>query len=512
MRFLIPLFAFVAYREAFRFSAERARELDAVDVERWFFIPDETAPVIVFAMAAWLLYRRWPRLQQVAWRPGPWWTTAPLLATGTSVFAWSTYAGAPDLLAVSLCINSFGLASLLGGAQAMRVVAVPALFVLFAIPLPAPLLSSLVWNFQIWTADYAGWLLYMIGQPAFVSGDQILRPHQAFQVIEACSGLRSVETLAMLTVLMIDLFGRRGWHAALLLALVPVVAFGLNGLRVLTLILNPHSDIAAVHNLQGIVVLLTGLTLLYVIDGVIGRVLTPAPRKPLGPPCPPTPTSMRAAAAGFAGLAAMSFAMPVYRLPPDPQPLLADHLTEQLGDWEAVADLRIDARFLERIGIRQNVFRRYVRPRTPAVELFVATGHHGNRFRSPFSPKSALPGSGWLTEHSDRVELADGVVADAKVLRKGTDRLLVYHWYEETEGLLDESVRTMLALDTSPLRRPREAVLVRMSTPLPSYGDVDLMRGERRLRRFHEVMRPGLDDYGRLREGAARAPEVAKAG
>ena len=52
--------------------------------------------------------------------------------------------------------------------------------------------------------------------------------------------------------------------APLLLLAAPPVAFMMNGFRALTLIFNPHSDIATIHNAQGIAVLMAGLSVLAV--------------------------------------------------------------------------------------------------------------------------------------------------------------------------------------------------------------------------------------------------------
>ena len=104
-----------------------------------------------------------------------------------------------------------------------------------------------------------------------VSGDRLILDRGLFAIIETCSGLRSIETLALLAILMIDLFGRRGRHALILLVLSPFVAFLINGLRCLGLIFNPHADIASIHNLQGIAMLLGGVLLLYFVDGLLAR-------------------------------------------------------------------------------------------------------------------------------------------------------------------------------------------------------------------------------------------------
>ena len=135
--------------------------------------------------------------------------------------------------ALSLVLACFATANLLGGRAALRIVWPPVVFLLFALPIPSPLRHALVWKFQIWTAEATGWLLYMLGVPAVVSGDRIQLANTVFAVIETCSGLRSVITLSMLAVLMVDLFRRSGLHAWLVLAFAPVLAFGTNALRCL---------------------------------------------------------------------------------------------------------------------------------------------------------------------------------------------------------------------------------------------------------------------------------------
>ena len=153
----------------------------------------------------------------------------------------------------------------------MKAYWIPILFLVFALPIPPVLLSWAMFPVQLLTAEYAGTILNLIGVKSLVQGDQILRPENTFVVIESCSGVRTVLTLTMLTVLLIDLFERRGKHAAILFVLAPLVAFITNGFRVVTLVLNPHSSIHSIHNLQGVAMLLVGLTLMYLLDLALER-------------------------------------------------------------------------------------------------------------------------------------------------------------------------------------------------------------------------------------------------
>ena len=126
------------------------------------------------------------------------------------------------------------------------------------------------------------------------------------------------------------------------------------------------------------------------------------------------------------------------------------------------------------------------------------------RFRRlPTNPDLPLPER--ATEHAagydvrsaeTSVTLEPGVTVDARVLRSGTQRLLVYHWYMGTDGFASEVVRSLLALDASPYRRPQQGVAVRLTTDLAGPERADRRRAEIRLRRFFDTIRSELGSLG----------------
>lgn len=453
-----------AYRDllSFRFRTTLAVPL-STDVENWFFEPSDTSPGLVLALVLWLLWRRRRRLMRAV-GPG----AAPALTwsffgLGLATFFWAVRTGAAEIQALSALFNTLGLAHAFGGGAALRIAAIPAAFLVFAMPVPAPLLNEVVWKFQLWTAEYAGVLLHLLGQSAFVSGDQILQSDKVFQIIESCSGLRTIETLTMLTVLMVDLFRRRGLHAALLLAAAPPVAFLMNGFRALTLMFNPHSEVASIHNLQGIAMLLAGVLLLYAIDGGLARVLPsrpprPARRRPGGVPRP----ALIATGAVLALLVGLSF-LPPWPLERPRLPHLADQLPREIDGYTS-NDIETDRIFLGQAGFSQLLHREYQREGW-RIDVFVARAGLSLRNRSFHSPKTAVPGSGWIIEESEMRELAGRPVL-VRVVRRGTRRLLIFHWREGSEGLPQETLRTALALDASPWLRAETPVVVRLMAPV----------------------------------------------
>jgi len=484
----------------------------AAEFEGAFFTPSDTSPSVVLLLSAWLIYRRRERLLRLPLPSGTPWLGLALLSLSAGILAWAKFVGAGDLRVPALMAAVMGTGALFGGARAARVLVLPAFLLLFAMPAPAPLLNAVLLRMQFMTADFAGALLHAVGASAFVTGDLILREGNSFAIIETCSGVRITETLTMLTILMLDLFRRRPLHSVILLALAPVVAFFCNGIRAVTLILNPHSDISEIHTLQGIGMLLGGLLFLYGIDGVLGKLLPVAAeaasteRIPAAAAASGEPDKIlsrargrgRLAVASLAVLAAGALAVPQWSDPtetPGEVPYnvpFADEQMSEIGPWTSVK-VPVDRRFNGRIGLQRDVSRRYLKGRE-AVLLYAAGGERSFRARSVLFSKAELPGSGWNTFEQGVLRWEqDGTEATWRVAVSGTRRYLVVSWQENATGLWEESLRSLLGLDQSPFRRSGEAVIVRLATNMVGTEASNRKAAEDRLRRFYADLRPKLD-------------------
>jgi hypothetical protein len=152
-----------------------------------------------------------------------------------------------------------------------------------------------------------------------------------------------------------------------------------------------------------------------------------------------------------------------------------------------VEHIETDWMFLGRTAYGASLHRRYARG-SERVEVFVGTCLPTRRFQSAFSPKNAFPGSGWIVENALTLQL-DAHPVDARVLRRGTRRLLTAHWYAGAHGLGSESLRALLGLDASPFRRAYTPVAVRISTPF-SGDPLELDAAQVRLIDFAQALEP----------------------
>ena len=125
-----------------------------------------------------------------------------------------------------------GLLWFVSGPAALRTALTPLIFLLLAIPLPELVVTSLTSSLQTVAARTAEVTLGMAGIPVYRDGNVLELPATTLQVVEACSGLRSVVSLASVGILLVWATpGPRSRRAVLLLATVPI-AVVINGLRI----------------------------------------------------------------------------------------------------------------------------------------------------------------------------------------------------------------------------------------------------------------------------------------
>ncbi len=467
----------------------------------WFFFGwADTSPQLLYGIAVLLLFRSRRRLAATLADPGAPLLALPLLLAGSLLFVWGRHVDALDLVLASSLLVSCGAALLLFGRRfAVRLL--PALAVLaFAIPLPGTLSNHVVFPLQIAIAEQTAWLLNTAGVSAVAEGDLIQLAHGEFEVIESCSGLRAIQLLTLLGLAWSAFFHVPLRHALILIVVAPLIAYAINLGRVASLVLGSEQTLS--HELQGVAAFVLGTLCLCAIDRGLLR-LSPPPARG-GGRAPPrvarteaVPQVRRgravALAALLAALAAASFAPP-WDASAIPRRARIE-LPERLGDWRLTERLEPDWMYLGVTTFADQAYARYDRD-GEAVRVFVGYDDWLRRDRSLLSPKNGRPNQGWHVEERARLELEPGGPRlEALLAQSRAARLLTYHWYEGTQGMLVELLREALGLDQSVLRRPQGAFVVRVGTGVRS-GAEARARADRRLREFALALRPVLRPAG----------------
>jgi exosortase len=130
------------------------------------------------------------------------------LAVAFALFAlWTGVAGAELFTQrMSLVLLIAGTVVYFGGLGFLRLILIPLGLLILAIPIPAIIFNKIAFPLQLFASRCAVWSMSVIGIPVLRQGNVIeLKPLNSFdtkklEVVEACSGIRSLMTLMTLAV------------------------------------------------------------------------------------------------------------------------------------------------------------------------------------------------------------------------------------------------------------------------------------------------------------------------
>jgi exosortase len=130
------------------------------------------------------------------------------LAVAFALFAlWTGVAGAELYTQrMSLVLLIAGTVLYFGGLAFLRLILVPLGLLILAIPIPAIVFNKIAFPLQLFASRCAVWSMTVVGIPVLRQGNVIeLKPLNSFdtkklEVVEACSGIRSLMTLITLAV------------------------------------------------------------------------------------------------------------------------------------------------------------------------------------------------------------------------------------------------------------------------------------------------------------------------
>lgn len=196
----------------------------------WWHDPNYSHGFLVPLISAGIIWHRRHDLARLPRRPsgaGLW-----VLAAGLVILVAGKLAHELYLQRVSLVPVLWGLAWTAWGWPLARSLFFPLAYLLFMVPLPYMLYDAVAFPLRLVAASLAGGMLRLTGMPVLVEGNVLHLPHAVLDVVDACSGIRSIISLLAAAVIMVHLMLRRGWGKTLVVLLVLPVAVVTNALRV----------------------------------------------------------------------------------------------------------------------------------------------------------------------------------------------------------------------------------------------------------------------------------------
>ena len=434
---------------------------------------------------------------------------------------------------LSLVLSLAALTVYFGGFGWLRRLLFPLGLLLFALPVPNILFNQIAFPLQLIASDLATRAIKLAGIPALREGNVIELAQMKLQVVEACSGIRSLMTLAALAVIY-AYFAETRWRRRIVLvvAVVPIAVLA-NAARVtMTGVLAHHQGIQAaegfLHSFSGLAVFLVAVGLL----ALLAQALNLAERffsstksheentkkgvrvsgggaesivaihrrdaenaeeaqREAAKLCESS-AELRASAvkknvggilsgSGYWAmlLLLVSTAASAYYLMHSgsrehapPRTALAEFPTE-LASWRQVEVQTLNDRTQRELGADDYLSRTYVGQQAYAY-LFIAF-HNSQRHRQTFhSPQNCIPGSGWTMGAYRRHRLGDAAEANEYVIEKDGVQMLALYWYQGRGKLIASEYRARLdTIKDSMWLGRTDGALVRVIVPMGKGDDAE---------------------------------------
>jgi exosortase len=241
-------------------------------IAQWWNDPNFSHGFFVPAFSAFVIWQERSRLASLT--PFPSWWGLLFLGFGLCVLVVGQMGAELFLSRLSLLIVLGGLIVLFLGWNYFRALLFPWAFLLLMIPIPAIVFNELTFPLQLLASKVASTTLPWMGVPVLREGNVIILPAMALEVAEACSGIRSLMSLATLAVIYGYLMERRvAVRALLALASIPI-AVAANSLRIvgtglLVQYWDPEKAQGFFHEFSGWLIFVVSLLLLYLLHRIV---------------------------------------------------------------------------------------------------------------------------------------------------------------------------------------------------------------------------------------------------
>jgi len=247
----------------------------------WASSPDASYGIVLAAVAWLVIWRRRDRLIEAFDPSGAAAPGAVLMGCGLAIYLAGQLGADLFLTRMSFVVVAAGATWFVAGRRTLRLLAAPLFFLALAVPLPSLVAGALTLPLQLTASRVAEASLTTMGVAVFRDGNVLELPSTALQVAEACSGLRSIISLAALSVLLAwtdTSLARR----IVIVALSVPVAVVMNGFRIAATGLaceawGPRAASGSWHTFTGWITFVASLMVLIQLQRLIARaVLTPA--------------------------------------------------------------------------------------------------------------------------------------------------------------------------------------------------------------------------------------------
>jgi len=235
-------------------------------VQDWITDDNYSHGFLIPIIAAYLVWQRREKLAKLPVRPSN--TGLIFLLAGLSMCLVANIGAELFTMRFSILILIWGVIVFLLGFEFGKATLIPVIYLFFMIPLPAIIWNKIAFPLKLFVTRMAADTINLINIPAYREGNIIYLSNTTLQVVDACSGMRSLASLLALSAAFAFITSHsktKKWM--LFLSAVPIAILlnivRLSATAVLAQHYGPQVAQGFLHEFSGILVFLFAIAILY---------------------------------------------------------------------------------------------------------------------------------------------------------------------------------------------------------------------------------------------------------
>jgi exosortase D (VPLPA-CTERM-specific) len=478
-------------------------------VTRWDKQEEYSHGYMLPLISLYFIWQKKNTLVQTPFSPSWWGLAFTLLAL--AVFMVGEISALFILTQYALIVVLFGLALAIMGWPTAKLILVPILLLVFAIPLPYFLEVTLSANLQLLSSRLGVSFIRWCQIPVYLEGNVIDLGIFKLQVVEACSGLRYLFPLLSLGFICAYLYDAAFWKRALLvLSTIPITIL-MNSFRIGmigVLVDNWGIEMAEgfLHDFEGWIVFMACFSVLFLEMALLNRigqgsrplfeVFGLAPPEPLNSGDKPIQVRQLSYPL-IASVCALLFSVIIVnsldkRSEVIPARSKFPEFPARLADWQG-EQTKMEESVSDYLGLTDYILANYKNSKGHFVNFYSAYYESQRKGVSPHSPRVCIPGGGWQIADISRTQIGS-LPVNRILIKKGENTQLVYYWFQQRgRQFANEYLMKWYLFKDALLLNRTDGALVRITTAVGS--NEAIVDADKRLEAFAQDVSPVLPQF-----------------